>query len=192
MPVLSSAVSRQFTLEQIRNFFRRRLARISPQFTFGRYASVHCILEQFLQTDDPIIAADIICPNLLLRAIAKRGTYESLLACPLVAHPRKSYRKPWGKKKLKLQFMCEELRLEIRTWVSGSASANLLMCWNKLLGGNRDSDSIYIQVVYIHKIKCTRHCSTRILTNIKSFIYCESSPYDCERICSQLPNYIST
>ena len=53
--------------------------------------------------------------NLLLRAIAKCGTYESLLACPLIAHPRKSYRKPGGKKKLKLQFMCEELRLEICT-----------------------------------------------------------------------------
>ena len=40
----------------------------------------------------------------------------------------------------------------------------------------------------IQKIKCTRHCSMRILTNIESFIYCESSLYDCERICSQLPN----
>ena len=30
------------------------------------------------------------------------------------------------------------------------------LCWNKLLGGNRNSNSIYIQLVYIHKIKCTR------------------------------------
>lgn len=58
-----SSVSRQFTLDQIRDFFRRRLARISPQFTFGRYASVHCIFEQFLQTDDPVIVSDIVCPN---------------------------------------------------------------------------------------------------------------------------------
>ena len=58
-----SSVSRQFTLEQIRDFFRRRLARISPEFTFGRYASVHCIFEHFLQTNDPVIVADIACPN---------------------------------------------------------------------------------------------------------------------------------
>ena len=50
--------------------------------------------------------------------------YESPLAHPLAAHPRKSYRKP-GEKKLKLQVMCE---LVIRTWVlSGSASADLLV-----------------------------------------------------------------
>ena len=60
---VSSADSRQFTLDQIRDFIRRRLARISSQFMFGRYASVHCILEQFLQTDEPILVGDIVCPN---------------------------------------------------------------------------------------------------------------------------------
>ena len=55
--------SRQFSLEQIRDFLRHRMARISDQFAFGRYASVHCIMEQLLKTTRPVTTADILCPN---------------------------------------------------------------------------------------------------------------------------------
>jgi PIF1-like helicase len=58
-----SASSCRFSLDQIREFMRRRLARISASFTFGSYASVHCIFEQFLCTQQPVIVADTICPN---------------------------------------------------------------------------------------------------------------------------------
>jgi hypothetical protein len=60
---VASASSRQFSLEQIRDFLRRRMARISDQFAFGRYASVHCIMEQLLKTTRPVTTADILCPN---------------------------------------------------------------------------------------------------------------------------------
>ena len=43
--------------------------------------------------------------------------------------PWKSYRIPGEKKEVKLQVMCEATKVEIRTWVSGSASADLLMIW---------------------------------------------------------------
>ncbi|KAF8809765.1 hypothetical protein BYT27DRAFT_7019149, partial [Phlegmacium glaucopus] len=58
-----SASSRRFSLDQIRDFMRRHLARISANFTFGSYASVHCIFEQFLCTQQPVLVADTICPN---------------------------------------------------------------------------------------------------------------------------------
>jgi len=60
---VASASSRQFSLEQIRDFLRRHMARISDQFAFSRYASVHCIMEQLLKTAWPVTAADILCPN---------------------------------------------------------------------------------------------------------------------------------
>ena len=58
-----SASVRNFTLEEIRDFFRRRLSRISADFTFGRYASVHSITEKLLKSCEPITASDLHCPN---------------------------------------------------------------------------------------------------------------------------------
>jgi hypothetical protein len=52
-----------FTLEQIRDFIRRRLARFSAEFTFGRYASVHSATEQLLKTCEPVTTSDLYCPN---------------------------------------------------------------------------------------------------------------------------------
>ena len=54
---------RTFTLEQIRDFIRRCLARFSMEFTFGRYASVHSVTEQLLKTCEPVTISDIYCPN---------------------------------------------------------------------------------------------------------------------------------
>lgn len=66
MPIVSPTSSNaQFTLEKIRDSFRQHLAKISPEFTFGRYTSVHSIFEQILKTQAtaPVIVADITCPN---------------------------------------------------------------------------------------------------------------------------------
>lgn len=44
MPVVSPTSSNaHFTLEKIRDSFRQHLAKISPEFTFGRYTGVHSI-----------------------------------------------------------------------------------------------------------------------------------------------------
>ena len=61
--------------------------------------------------------------------------------------------------------------------------------WGGFIGGNRDSDSIYIRAIYICRIMYT--C---ILLKIESFIvvtHTHVTPYDCKQICSQLPNNIS-
>lgn len=42
---------------------RRHLARISDLFMFGRYASVHCVLERLLQSTDPITISEFFCPQ---------------------------------------------------------------------------------------------------------------------------------
>jgi hypothetical protein len=55
--------SRRFSLEQIRDFMRRRLSRISAEFTFGRYASVHSIAERLFRTCQPVTMSDLVCPN---------------------------------------------------------------------------------------------------------------------------------
>ena len=61
---VASASIRTFSLEQIRDFFRRRLARFSAaEFAFGRYASVHSITEQILKTCEPVTASNLYCPN---------------------------------------------------------------------------------------------------------------------------------
>ncbi|KAF8225731.1 hypothetical protein L208DRAFT_1019673, partial [Tricholoma matsutake] len=55
---------RHFSLEQIQDFIRCCLSRISPQFTqWGRYASVHCIAEQLFVTCHPITVSELVCPN---------------------------------------------------------------------------------------------------------------------------------
>jgi hypothetical protein len=60
---VASASVPKFTLEQIRDFFRRRLARFSAEFTFGSYASVHSVAERLLKTCAPITTSDLYCPN---------------------------------------------------------------------------------------------------------------------------------
>jgi hypothetical protein len=52
-----------FSLEHIRDFIRRRLARLSAEFTFGRYASVHSVTERLLKTCEPITTSNLYCPN---------------------------------------------------------------------------------------------------------------------------------
>ena len=61
--VAASASVRKFTLEEIKGFFRCRLARISAEFTFKRYASVHSVTERLLTTHEPVTASELYCPN---------------------------------------------------------------------------------------------------------------------------------
>ena len=60
---VASVSVQTFTLEQIRDFIRRRLARFSTEFTFGSYASVHSVTEQLLKMCEPVTASDLYCPN---------------------------------------------------------------------------------------------------------------------------------
>ena len=55
--------SQRFSLEEIRDYVRRRLARISTEFIFGRYSSVHSIVERFFRTSGPVTISDLMCPN---------------------------------------------------------------------------------------------------------------------------------
>jgi hypothetical protein len=57
------STSRHFSLEQIRNFMRCCLARISAEFTFGSYASVHSIAHSLLKMCHPITVSELACPN---------------------------------------------------------------------------------------------------------------------------------
>jgi len=59
----ASASVRTFSLEEIRDFIRRRLARFSSEFTFGRYASVHSITEQLMKACEPVTTSYLYCPN---------------------------------------------------------------------------------------------------------------------------------
>jgi hypothetical protein len=62
-PASLSGTSQHFSLEEIRDFMRRRLARISTEFIFGRYTSVQCIIERFFKTRYPVTISDLMCPN---------------------------------------------------------------------------------------------------------------------------------
>ena len=44
-----------YSLDQIRDQLRHRLAGIDSEFTFGRYASVHAIMNRLLETKDPVM-----------------------------------------------------------------------------------------------------------------------------------------
>ena len=59
--------SQRFSLEEIRDYMRRHLARISADFIFGRYSStyssVHSIIERFFKTSDPVTISDLMCHN---------------------------------------------------------------------------------------------------------------------------------
>ena len=52
-----------FSLEQIRDFMRCCLFRISAEFTFGRYASIYSIAECLFRTCQPVTMSDLVCPN---------------------------------------------------------------------------------------------------------------------------------
>jgi hypothetical protein len=62
-PLLSDD-DRHFSLDQIRDYFRRRMSRISEEFTFGRYASVHSIFLHLLKTTRPVALTHVKCPNM--------------------------------------------------------------------------------------------------------------------------------
>ena len=55
--------SQHFSLEQIRDFMRHHLSRISTEFTFGQYTSVHSIAEHCFKTCHPVTISDLTCPN---------------------------------------------------------------------------------------------------------------------------------
>lgn len=57
------STSQRFSLEEIRDYMRRCLARISTDFIFGRYSSVHCIVERFFKTSFPVTISVLTCPN---------------------------------------------------------------------------------------------------------------------------------
>ena len=50
-----------FSLEQIRDLFRRRMARISQEFTFGSFASVQSIGEYLFSTQEVVTTSEVIC-----------------------------------------------------------------------------------------------------------------------------------
>jgi len=55
--VINRSASQRFSFDQIREYMRHHLARISTNFSFGSYASVHCIFEQFLCTQQPVTSS---------------------------------------------------------------------------------------------------------------------------------------
>jgi hypothetical protein len=65
----------QYTLDQIREYIRCCLARISPNFTFGEYASVHSLLDYFLTSDAHVTFSERFCPS--GHIIDKRELYRS-------------------------------------------------------------------------------------------------------------------
>ena len=55
--------SPSYTLEQIRDFFRHQLARISQDFTFGSYACVQSIGDRLFRADEIITTSNVFCPD---------------------------------------------------------------------------------------------------------------------------------
>jgi hypothetical protein len=55
--------SGMYSLEQIRDYMRRRFSRISGEFPFGQYASVHTIMDRLLTSSVPILSSKRQCPN---------------------------------------------------------------------------------------------------------------------------------
>ena len=52
-----------YSLEQIREYFRHRLARVSREFTFGAYASVQAIGEYLFRAQEIVTTSDVFCSN---------------------------------------------------------------------------------------------------------------------------------
>jgi len=55
--------SQTYSLEQIREHFRRQLARVSQEFTFGTYTSVQSIGEYLFRAQEIVTTSDIFCSN---------------------------------------------------------------------------------------------------------------------------------
>ena len=55
--------SATFSLEDIRDYFRRRLARLSQEFTFGSYTSVQSIAEYLFRAEEIVTISDVSCPE---------------------------------------------------------------------------------------------------------------------------------
>jgi hypothetical protein len=72
--------SRQFTLEDIREYMRRQLAHVSPNFAFGQYASVHNILLHLLNTSSTVTVNTRRCT-----AHGHTATQESTISTAMVA-----------------------------------------------------------------------------------------------------------
>ena len=52
-----------FSLEEIRDCFRRRLARLSQEFTFGSYTSIQSILKYLFRAEELVTTSEIFCPE---------------------------------------------------------------------------------------------------------------------------------
>jgi hypothetical protein len=55
--------SQTYSLEQIRDNFRHRLARVSQEFAFGSYASVQVIGEYLFLAHEVVTTSDVFCSN---------------------------------------------------------------------------------------------------------------------------------
>jgi hypothetical protein len=61
--VESASTSATFSLEEIRDYFRRRLARLSQEFTLGSYTSVQSIAEYLFHAEEIVTTSDVSCPE---------------------------------------------------------------------------------------------------------------------------------
>ena len=52
-----------FSLEEIKDYIRRRLARLSEEFTFGSYTSVQSIAEYLFCAEEIVTTSDVFCPE---------------------------------------------------------------------------------------------------------------------------------
>ncbi|KAF8875567.1 hypothetical protein BD779DRAFT_1450055 [Infundibulicybe gibba] len=76
-------ISGRYTLEDVRNYFRRALHRSAPgRFVWGQFASVHSIIDCVLRTREPILSSDLRCPN---GHSTSRGTRVLLNTCVINA-----------------------------------------------------------------------------------------------------------
>jgi hypothetical protein len=73
--------SPSYSLEQIREFFRRRLARESLEFTFGSYASVQSIGEHIFRAEENITTSHVFCPD---GHSSGRDRRSSLSSCQII------------------------------------------------------------------------------------------------------------
>jgi hypothetical protein len=72
----------QYALEEIRDYIRRRLARLSPNFAFGKYASIDSIFNCLLSSPNPITKSERVCPN--AHVIERREIVGSSCDIPLI------------------------------------------------------------------------------------------------------------
>ena len=52
-----------YSLEQIQEYFRRQLARVSQEFTFGSYASVQSIGDYLFAAQETVTTSELFCSN---------------------------------------------------------------------------------------------------------------------------------